>query len=117
MAEVVRARHAAPLGVLAGVRGWLRPAAERDDRAHVLGVLARSPAEWPGAGAIALTDRHLVLDGRPRQRAALATIAAAEWEGRVVWVRRRRAHDWLLEMETEAEAGRVWRRIGRAIQA
>lgn len=67
---------------------------------------------WRGPGTVTVTDRQLVLDGPSRHRATLATVEAVDRAGTLVWVRRRRAHGWLLRCRTEADAEAVAAALG-----
>lgn len=70
--------------------------------------LGVAEAAWSGPGAVRLTRTHLVFEhGERRERSRLATVRSVERSGAFLWVRRRRAHDWAVELQTEADAERV----------
>ncbi len=117
-AEVREARRRPTAGgLLHAIRAWFQTEEEQSSGAPgALGALARAPVAWDAPGLVALTDEHLVLHGPDGlRRTSLHTITAAEWGGAFVWVRRRRAHGWLLSLKSEADAERVWEAIGDAI--
>ncbi len=105
VAEVERARRrgADPLWP------WVRPTSAAEQ-------LAEGPHDWTGAGAVTVTDAHLVFADDDRQRrTSLRTVRAAERVGAVLWVRRRNAHDWLVRFEREGDARRVEVALRRAV--
>ena len=61
-------------------------------------------ADWQGPGAVGLTDQSLVFDGPRTRRTSLRTIESVVRRGETVWLRRRRAHDWLVRCASEADA-------------
>ena len=70
--------------------------------------LADNTEAWAGPGQVRATDRHVVFEaGRFRRRASLRTVDGVTLAGRVLWVRRRRAHGWLVWFETGADAERL----------
>ena len=80
--------------------------------------LAEVPDGWSGPGPVAVTATHLVLgEGGARRRASLHTVEAVEHEGDAVWVRRRRAHDWVVRYADAAEAARLAEALGRVTDA
>ncbi len=104
-------------GVGDRVRGWLRGRFESRTEAATR-QLAEARSAWDGPGPVSVTQTHLVLGTDcHRRRASLATIATVAHEGRAVWVRRRRAHDWLVRCEDEADAARLADAIRAATDA
>ena len=76
-------------------------------------ALADTTATWAGPGRARATDTQLVLEGAGQERrTSLATVEDVVADGRVLWVRRRRAHDWLVRCETEADAVRLAHTLG-----
>ena len=63
--------------------------------------------EWRGPAEIGLTDAVLVFDGDPTRRTSLRTVESVVRRDEVVWVRRRRAHDWLIRCASERDAVRL----------
>ncbi len=67
--------------------------------------LAEAPVAWPGTGAVIVDATRLIFDDqRRRQTASLSTITSVVRHGTAVWVRRRRAHNWLVECASESDA-------------
>jgi hypothetical protein len=60
--------------------------------------------DWEGRGAVTVTDAHLVFDGERRRRTSLRTIGGVERYEALVWVRRIRSHDWLVQCRSDGEA-------------
>ncbi|WP_412060925.1 hypothetical protein [Rubrivirga sp. IMCC45206] len=70
--------------------------------------LAEAPVTWTGAGSVFVDATRLVLDDpRRRQTASLSTITSVVRHEDTVWVRRQRAHNWLIECASEADAKRL----------
>ena len=59
---------------------------------------------WSDAGFLSLSDHQLAFEGAVPHYMTLKTIEGIEWSGRVVWIRRRRAYDWLLRCRTREDA-------------
>ena len=49
----------------------------------------------------------MVFDGSPTRRTSLRTVESVVRCDQVVWVRRRRAHDWLIRCADERDAAAV----------
>ncbi|WP_420456123.1 hypothetical protein [Rubrivirga sp.] len=83
---------------------WIFRQDEPATPSQVVGALAEAPAEWEGSGPVRVTATHLVFEGERPRRTSLKTVTGAVRAGTSVWVQRRRAHDWLVECRTDAEA-------------
>ena len=59
----------------------------------------------------------MVFDGSPTRRTSLRTVESVVRRGEVVWVRRRRAHDWLIRCADDRDAVAVVRRLRSAAGA
>ena len=59
----------------------------------------------------------MVFDGSPARRTSLRTVESVVRRGEVVWVRRRRAHDWLIRCADDRDAVAVVRRLRSAAGA
>ncbi|MDT0631071.1 hypothetical protein RQM47_02045 [Rubrivirga sp. S365] len=76
-------------------------------------ALGGAEDSWDGRGTVRVTDTHLVFEGGGEvRRTSRRTVAAVVQSDRVLWVRRRRAHDWAVRFETEAEVARVAQDLG-----
>ncbi len=62
---------------------------------------------------MAFTDRQMVFDGSPTRRTSLRTVESVVRRDEVVWVRRLRAHDWLIRCADERDAVAVAERLQR----
>ena len=60
--------------------------------------------DWEGSGSVSVTDIHLVFDGARARTTSRRTIRAVERYEALVWIQRRRAHDWLVRCRTDPEA-------------
>lgn len=76
-------------------------------------VLDARDAAWDGPGRATVTYSHLVFDDdrSVTRRTTLETIREAVTAGRVLWLRRDHAHDWLVRFATDADADRVRRAL------
>ena len=72
--------------------------------AFVAERLGDRPARWEGPGDVAVADR-LVFRGPTVRRTSLSTVERVVVHERLVWVQRRRAHDWLIRCASRAGAG------------
>lgn len=82
----------------------------------VVRALAGRSVAWAGTGGARVTDTHLVFEptfeaAGTRRRTSLDTVEGVVVAGPIVWVRRRRAYDWLVRFASEADAARVARRV------
>ena len=99
------------------VRGWLQGRFESRAQAATR-QLAEAPEGWGGPGPVSVTGTHLVLGaGGQRWRASLDTITTLVDAGDAVWVRRRRAHGWLVRCADEAAAAELSAAIRAATDA
>ena len=89
---------------------WQRlvsPAAPPDPGETVRALDARDAA-WDGPGRASVTHSHLVFEADgSTSRTSLRTVVGVVARGRTLWVRRRRAHDWLVRFEAASDADRV----------
>lgn len=74
-------------------------------------------SDWADRGAVTVIDAHLVFEGERRRRTSLSTVGAVERYEALVWVRRVRAHDWLVRCRTDAEAEGLVAALRRAAPA
>lgn len=99
-------------------RRWFqtRAVARPSERApSVVRRLGDAEAAWSGPGVARVTSQHLVFeDGDRRDRSRLVTIHAVVQDGDLLWVRRRRAPDWIARFRDDAEAEYMQARISRA---
>lgn len=64
--------------------------------------------KWGGPGTVRLDGEQLVFEDDDRAaRTSLSTIEAVERDGPHLWIKRRRAHDWLIWFENAADAERI----------
>ena len=84
-------------------RRLMTPATPPRRAGSVAERLAESGA-WLGPGDVGVEDGRLVLRGPTTNTAGLATIEEVVQDDDLVWVRRRRAHDWLVACASEADA-------------
>ena len=75
-------------------------------------ALGRVGDSWDGRGTVRVTDTHLVFEGESERRTSRRTVRRVVQSGRVLWVRRRRAHDWAVRFETDADAARIAGALG-----
>ena len=59
---------------------------------------------WSDTGSLSLSGKQLAFEGAVPHYTTLKTIEGIEWSGRAVWIRRRRAYDWLLRCRTREDA-------------
>ncbi|MEM6326411.1 MAG: hypothetical protein AAF791_04770 [Bacteroidota bacterium] len=89
----------------------LRPMHAEPERYRAALPLLRSSGLSP-YGSVLLEGSKLVLAGpRGPKRVSIRSLRGAYSRGRLVWVSRRSAHDWLFEFLTEAEAERFVRML------
>ena len=90
--------------------GWFRSVPRRT----VFRRLETRGRTWAGTGSVSVTDTHLVFEGERRRTTSLRTIRAAERYEALVWIRRRKAHDWLVRCQTDDEAKALVVALGRS---
>lgn len=88
----------------------------RPPRRAVIARLVEADGDWAGPGDVGLDGRRLVFEARTeRRRTSLRTVEAVERRDAVLWVRRRRAHDWLVRCRSVPEAEGLEARIVEAL--
>lgn len=92
-------------------RTWFQTGAVRRPPGRPTSTAARlgaAEAAWRGPGTVRLTKTRLVFeDDEGRGRSRLATVRAVERDGALLWVHRRRAHDWIARFASAADARRI----------
>ena len=72
--------------------------------ARVVERLGDRRAEWEGPGSVAVAGGRLVFRGPTVRRTSLGTVERVVARDDLVWVWRRRAHDWLIWCASPADA-------------